>query len=240
MGKIVKKDLKEKVLKLASLFEVSGDWGRVAGNFDGQFISYGPLQWNVGQGTLRTVLLKAGQETIEKYLGKDFWKALVESNNSLKKYVVANILDTSGKVKDEWIKKFRDLANTENMKNAFIVGAEPYFENARKLCVALGFSSERAYALCFDIAVQNGAPRKDHINEFFNRLKKSPNEYKQEWEKLKLLAIVVADKANPRWRQNVFSRKLGIAVGRGFANGHRFDLEKDFDISYTRPWFVET
>lgn len=232
--KKIKPELKEKILKLTSIFETSGNWGAVAGNFDGQILSYGPLQWNLGQKTLQRILKLIPKDVLTKYLGNDFVDALY--NNTIESFVIKNVLSVDGRVKKEWTKKFNDLAKEQVVKDIFILGAENYFKKAKSLCEALGFETERGLALCFDTAVQNGAPRKDHINEYNKRL--AQTKLSQEWEKLKLFATVVADLANPRWRNNVLNRKLSIALGGGTVAGFTFNLEKDFDISYNRKWFI--
>lgn len=230
----IKEELKEKLLRLVSLFEVGGDWGRMAGNFDGQILSFGPLQWNIGQGTLQKLLKSIKKETLEKHLGKDFVEALY--NGTLKDFVIKNVL-VGNDVKREWSIKFANLAKEKETIEAFKIAANNYFRRAQLLCEELGFESERALALCFDVAVQNGAPRRDHINEYNKRIKVvNP---KHEWEKLKVLAYVVADLANPRWRNDVLSRKLSIAVGEGVVHGHKFNLKKDFDIDYNRKWYED-
>lgn len=234
MMKKIKEDLKEKLLKLVSLFEVSGNWGRVAGNFDGQILSYGPLQWNIGQGTLQKLLMTIKKDTLEKHLGKDFVNALYEGK--IKDFILKNVIDGVN-VKPEWITRFSNLSKEKETIEAFKRAAENYFKRAQLLCEALNFKTERAMALCFDIAVQNGAPRRDHINEYNKRIKNANP--REEWERLKVLAYVVADLANPRWRNDVLSRKLSIAVGEGTVHGHTFNLKKDFDIDYNRYWFSD-
>lgn len=234
-NKVLKEDLKEKLMRLIDYFETGGRWGLVAGNFDGQFLSWGPLQWNVGQGTLLNVLRKIPQNLIVKYLGQDFYNNL-SSNDALRKFVVSNVLNSDGSVKRDWAKRFYDLAFEKEVIKVFIDSAEFYFSNAIKLVLALGFETERGFALCFDIAVQNGAPRKDHINEY--RRREQAQKPQHEWERLKILANVVADLANPRWKNVVLMRKLFIAVGRGRVYGRDLELEKDFGISYNRKWYI--
>ena len=53
-----------------------------------------------------------------------------------------------------------------------------------------------------------------------------------EWERMRILAHVVADMANPRWRENVRARKITIAVGNGRVHGRDYILERDFGIRY--------
>lgn len=237
-GKKIKEELKPKLLKLIDYFETSGRWGLVAGDFDGQVLSWGPLQWNIGQGTLIRVLQDIPEQLLVKHLGQDFVQA-AKNNQSLRFFVVKNVLNPSNTafVRQEWKERFMNLAHEKEVSEVFVKHASFYFENGRKLAVALDFRTERGLALCVDIAVQNGAPRKDHISEFNRRLNQNKS-INEEWEKLKLLANVVADMANPRFKNVVLMRKLFIAVGSGEVYGKKLNLEKDFGISYEREWFV--
>jgi len=230
----IKQDLKKKLLNLVSQFEVSRNWGRVAGNFDGQILSYGPLQWNIGQGTLFYVLKRIPSDILEKHLGKEFVESL-SSNSALRSFVLKNVLDEKGRVRADWVNKFANLAKEPSVISAFIISAEPYFIKAVDCLNTLGFTTERGAALCFDIAVQNGGLRKDH-RALYDRWTKIDNP-KYEWEKYKILARVVAELANPRWKDDVLSRKMTIALGKGKVHGVNIDLEKDFDISYNRNWY---
>lgn len=48
------------------------------GDFDGQGISCGVLQWNIGQGSLQPMILKAGRDTVQQFMpnyGDAMWKA---------------------------------------------------------------------------------------------------------------------------------------------------------------------
>lgn len=235
---MITEDLKCKCLTLTSTFE--GGWNAVAGNFDGQGLSFGPLQWNLGQGTLQPLLrdMADGGLELKHCCGEAFQQACLHGN--IETFIQTHCLQDNGGVKPEWDRKLRALAVTRTARTLFVRAAEMYFRKAELACKTLGFSSERAFALCFDIAVQNGGVRKKHLQLYHARL--SP-QLTEEWQKLKLLAQVVADCASPRWRQDVLSRKLALALGGTEisgkrVHGHEFDLEQDFDIRYQRSWQV--
>ena len=229
-------NLKEKVLRLTSSFE--GGWGALAGNFDGQVLSYGPLQWNIGQGTLEPLLkriYKIDPSSLRDCLGSAGVQALLDGG--FEGFVRSVILDASGKPKPVWYGKFARLSISSGAKQAFIFAADPYYQKAQNICIRLQFKSERGYALAFDIAVQNGGLRSDHIKQF----KSGDSPELEEFQRLKLLAHAVADHANPRWRGDVLARKLCIALGSTSASGRlvhgkSFDIAKDFDIAYQREW----
>lgn len=67
------------LVKVTGTFENSGDpYEGVAGNFDGQGISCGVLQWNIGQGSLQPLVKAAGKPVVLAAMpvhGNDMWKA---------------------------------------------------------------------------------------------------------------------------------------------------------------------
>ncbi len=235
--KTLRNDLPPKLLRLTGAFEGGG----VAGNFDGQILSFGPLQWNLGRNTLEAVLLdiyRKNPNLVAYLMGRDFTRILeteasLPGDHLLECFIKANVLDKQGRVAPPWKARFLRLAETPEAQAAFVRAAKEYLDKAQQLCETLGFESERGLALCFDVAVQNGAPRQDHIQAYRRQARS-----KEEWKNLKTFAKVVADLSNPRWREDVLSRKTTIAVGSGTVHGRFYDLEKDFGISYARTWFV--
>jgi hypothetical protein len=69
----------EAALAITGDFETSGDpWTAVSGDFDGQGISCGPLQWNIGQNSLQPMVRAAGQPAVSRTMplfGAEFWSA---------------------------------------------------------------------------------------------------------------------------------------------------------------------
>ncbi|BDX35480.1 peptidoglycan-binding-domain containing protein [Thermus phage MN1] len=230
-----KPGMRDKALRLVASYE--GGWDALAGNFDGQVLSWGPLQFNLGQGSLYYVLRNIPSSVLERHLGREFVEALRGGIHALRNFVLQYVV-RGADVLPDWRRRFRALAQTPEAKEAFLKGAEPYFYRAERLLQATEWETERGYVIAFDTAVQNGAPRRDHLAEYEKRLRDAGNPG-EEWKRLKIWAYVVADLANPRWREDVLSRKLTIAVGRGVVHGRYYDLERDFDISYRRRWYEE-
>jgi hypothetical protein len=69
----------EAALSITGDFETIGDpWTAVSGDFDGMGISCGPLQWNIGQGSLQPMVIGAGRAVVGKAMplfGAEFWSA---------------------------------------------------------------------------------------------------------------------------------------------------------------------
>lgn len=236
MSKTATSSVKTKALALTGAFEGAGK--APTGNFDQQLLSWGPLQWNLGQKTLQPILYNIARNSPDEFkqtMGEDFFEAVSRWN--ITNFVKARMLDESGNLAPEWEKRFVLLYDLGETQRQFERAAKAYLDRGERLCEELGFETERGYALCFDIAVQNGAPRHDHIESYRRRIAEKQYEDAPEWIKLKELAYAVAGRANHRWQQDVLSRKVTIAVGAGTVHGQFYDLEHDFGISYDRTWW---
>jgi hypothetical protein len=238
MTRTVSPDLLPRIARLIESFEGGG----VAGDFDGMVLSWGPFQWNLGQGTLQPVLRRMcdlDPLVVKDCLGAPLISAM--HRDQLVPFARRQILTADGLVRPEWVRAFAHLADTPLAARVFAESMQPYMSNGQRLCETLDFVTERAYALCGDIAVQNGGPRTVHIEEYRKRLDAGEHEAgvplanptdPEEWERLRLLARVVADLAIPRWRDDVYARKSTIALGRGVVHRRAYLLHEDFGIRY--------
>ena len=217
---------------------MGGGWSALAGSADGQVLSFGPLQWNLGQGTLVPVLRR-----IKALDGIGFNLAigmeisdLLPDPKALTGFVKATVLDRDGHPRPSWRARFATLAGLAAAETAFLESAAGYLSQGKALAELCELQTERGLALCFDVAVQNGAPRSVHVREYRKRI---PG-LRMEYERLKVLAHVVANEANPTWKADVLSRKLAIANGTGKVHGAPVDLSRSFGIEYHRRWYEPT
>ena len=227
-------ELAPKLMKMITAFEGGG----LAGNFDGQILSWGALQWNLGQNTLGAVLRRIHAlepKLVEMEMGARFCAA-ISSDASLVEFARREILGGLQTPSRLWRERFSRLAALKVTPRVWGEFAQSYLDNAVKLALACDFQTERGLALCFDISVQNGAPRADHIQKY----KWSKKIFEVlEWQRLKVMANAVADCANPQWHDDVLSRKLTLALGQGEVHKKNYNLERDFGISYSRKWGVK-
>jgi hypothetical protein len=224
--------------KLIALITAYEGGGIAAGNFDGQLLSWGPFQWNVGQRTLQPLLKRIrdlNRGNFIKLMTTDAAMA-VTTQAGLVAFVKGKVLTADGRVKSEWRNRFATLALTREAMIAFSEFSSGYLARAAKDATSLGFETERGLAFCLDVAVQNGGIRLTHRLRYAAAVRRAKPS--TEWQKLKLLAAVIADCARAEFREDVFSRKLTIAVGDGTVHQHRYVLERDFGISYDRLWAV--
>lgn len=238
--KTLKPDVLAKCMRIVETFE--GGW--LAGNFDGQILSWGPLQWNLGQNTLQPLLRRIyalDPTAMERHLGRAFC-ATLEDDNALEHFVRREVLRENGHAKLEWQRRFHALGQEPAATQAFGEAAQPYVDRAVRACLELGFRSERAFAVCLDTCVQNGNVRADHKRHYHQHLRRllrakgkpagDPVYDLEEWEHLKALAYAVAECANPRWYHDVLARKLSLAVGQGIVHGRQWHFEQDFALRY--------
>ncbi len=170
-------DIKALAREITSQFE----GGQLAGDFDGQGISLGYLQWNIGQGTLQPLLkeMAQGSNTTADFQ-KIFSGTIVYENSQGKKTettMAAALKDVLARSRQEQLAFAKSINNKNNQiaepwKSAFLKltqnksfiqiedrYAKPYMDQAEKITKnsVFGVNSDKGYALAFDIAVQNGS-----------------------------------------------------------------------------------
>lgn len=239
--------VKRKTLALVGCFETSrlppDCFSAVSGNFDGQGVSFGALQFNLGQGTLQPIIIFTYKNDPQGFKrafadGKDDILLAKLRRPKAEQVAWASSISVRGKLASEWADVFERFGCLEACRVAQIEAAEKYYSRAVSYCRQYDLKSERAYALMFDIAVQNGSIKKTAIKAIGTKLpvlNAIPDPKTREWEIMKAAAHAVAEASNPRWIEDVRSRKLCIANGVGIVHGQRYDLAKQFDITM-RPW----
>lgn len=236
---IPKAELKENALALTSLFETStsypDNFGVTAGNFDGQGISHGAIQYNFGSGTLQPIwrdLITNYPTMVEGIFGTDYAEFYDVVMNRTEADQVAwgdsiSIVTTDGNNKrfimEPWNTYFETLGVTQESIDRQILAAEWYYGEADKWMVEFDLWTRRGYALLFDIAVQSGSiPQsvKDLIHAdiaAINAAAMTDEEY--ETEKMVIIANRRADYVSETWRESYRERKLSIANGSGWVYG---------------------
>lgn len=232
-------------MMITGQFEGAG-WGGVAGNFDGQGLSAGVLQWNFGQGTLQQLLLKY-QATYGDIPRKYFPKNInplayydpVEAVEFAKKFM----LDDEGDVMPRWERAWDRFLTTDRGKAVQTAMSRPYLEKAEAMMIEAGMNSTRTFCFFFDVAVQNGSMKGVKVGRIPNTallnmiIRNSGSKNKELWEKAPMsveqtiLLLAAYDRSrlsNPRWVLDVMSRKGTIAVGQGIVHGKKYDFNRWF------------
>jgi hypothetical protein len=211
----------------------------VAGNFDGQGISLGALQWNFGQGTLQPLLqdMFTNHHDIASMIfgaSLDQLQQAIKGGKQAALSFAASVQDQSKKaVAAPWKQMFRSLGLTPEFQAIEVKGAATYYGRGVKLCTDYGLWTERGRALMFDISVQNGSiPDKVRalIVADFGKLPQSLSAEETELRKMRIVANRRAEAANPIFVEDVRRRKLCIAEGKGVVHGINYDLAGQFGL----------
>lgn len=220
----LKQSVLEKAFDVTSYFE--GGYSAVVGNFDGQGLSLGFLQWNFGQDTLQPLFLRLFNEypeVAEAALpdGGKWLKDAIENDWAME---WAAQIQVNNQVVDPWKSALYNLCCTEEFKQIQKDAAQEYVEYAINMCNGFGLTTDRAYSLMFDIAVQCGPISTYELIE------------PTYTDKLEAIANAAVKKSNSKWQSDVGKRKLAIVygkdLGRGWA-GVEFNDENAFEDEIT-------
>lgn len=238
------KSLDLRCLTLTGAFETGRGppecFAGLSGDFDGQGISLGVLQWNFGQDSLQPMLqqMLSRHARVAKTVfqsNDDALSAALESDKAELMRFARSIQDTiKHAVNEPWRGMFKSLCRTGEFQAIQAQHAGKLFKAARDLVQEYGLWSQRAAALMFDIKVQNGSISKlirVQIMADFDRLPGDLAKEDAEVERMTIIANRRAEAANPRWIEDVRARKLCIARGEGVVHGIRYDLEQQFGIT---------
>jgi hypothetical protein len=212
----------------------------LSGDFDGQGLSFGVLQWNFGQKSLQPLLreMRDQHPDIMKSVFQNQYDILVKALDSAQSETMAFACKIQHTVKhfiyEPWRGMFIALGRTPGFQDIQTKYAHETFEKAIRLCCEYELASERAAALMFDIRVQNGSitgKTKRLILADFETIAKSLPQDELEVMKMRIIANRRADAAKSKWAEDVRARKLCCANGGGVVHGIEYDLENQFGIS---------
>ncbi len=230
--------LVERCLALTGAFETSSGvpdcFAGLCGDFDGQGLSFGVAQWNIGQGTLQPLLSQMLVKHEDVMAGL-FHDRLDELRTMLASPLQAQLAWTRSiqdqlrhNISEPWKGLFKTLGRTPEFQAIQVEHADTIHTAALRLCDRFGVTTERAMALMFDIRVQNYSI--DEATEAKIRADFAAIPVDDEVSKLRSIANRRADAANPKYAEDVRIRKLTIANGTGTVHGIVYDLEKQFGI----------
>jgi hypothetical protein len=240
---LLNQPIAQRCLALTGAFETSTGlpdcYCGLTGDFDGQGMSYGVLQWNIGQGTLQPLFsdMLAAHRDIMANIFHDNLGAMMNmlaSPRDAQLAFVRSIQDPNRHVVFEpWKGLFQALGRTPEFQAIQTNHAERIHQNALDLCGRYGVSTERALALMFDICVQNGsisAATESIIRADFDAIPVSADPMVIEVARLQAIANRRAEAASPRFVEDVRTRKLTIANGQGVVHSIPYHLEEQFGI----------
>lgn len=246
---ITQKPLAQRCLALTGSFEtgrmIPDCFAGLSGDFDGQGMSFGVLQWNFGQGTLQPLLkeMDAEHSDLLRDIFDEEYETLIEvlEENGYEDQM-AWVRSIQHPIKhyiyEPWRGYFKTLGWTKEFQKIQTKNSLNLYQKALDLCKEYDLWSGRAVALMFDIKVQNGSIRREvrlTIKQDFGNLKPDLDRESLEVEKMRIIANRRAEASNPKWVEDVRSRKLCCANGEGTVHGITYHLERQFRIGL-RPF----
>jgi hypothetical protein len=232
------RSLEKKVLAITGAFEGRG-FTNLAGDFDGQGISFGVLQWNFGQGSLPPVLKQMHERDpgrFQEILGPDTdrFLALLNADRAAQLTFAREINDSHHRVVEPWRTRFVRLGEHPPFQDVQVTFADRLFRKATTLARDFALRTERAVALMFDIVVQNGSVSPSTRSRIMQARADRERELGRpptEREFLEIIAVKRAEAAKPQFRSDVLARKLCIVRGTGQVHGRSFNLEQEFGLT---------
>ncbi len=235
--------VERRCLALSGTFETSTGFPDcfcgLAGDFDGMGMSYGALQWNIGQGTLQPLfsdMLSAHADVMASIFqdNLDALKNMLSSPAEAQLEWARSIQDPVHHViLDPWKGLFQALGRTQEFQDVQLAHAQTKQQLASALCQRFGVTTERGFALMFDICVQNGSISSNteaQIRADFAAIPADAAPMDAEVARLQSIANRRAEAADPAYVEDVRTRKLTIANGLGTVHGVSYNLEQQFGI----------
>jgi len=209
-------------------------WG-LAGDFDHMGLSFGALQWNVGQGTLQALLVdmfSAHADVARNIFHEHFdTVAALHSATIADQLAFTRSVQTKGVVQEPWQGMLTALGMTTEFQGIQTDHAGKIFQEALGLCVEYNLTSERAVALMFDIVTQCGVisdiVKAQILADFAHIPSNVPD---LEVAKMCIISNRRAAASDPRYVDDVRTRKLAISHGVGLVHGIFYDLDDMFGL----------
>ncbi|HTT75744.1 MAG TPA: peptidoglycan-binding domain-containing protein [Candidatus Binataceae bacterium] len=210
----------------------------LSGNFDGQGISFGVCQWNLGQNSLQPLFSELS-DTEAKLVDAIFhdyaaeFRKMIASPHEEQMEWASSIQDARHNLVEPWLGLFKSLGRTPEFQAIQASHASRLFQGALDLCHEFDVGSERAAALMFDIKVQNGSISdlvRTQIERDYAGIPADEAANAVEALRLQIIANRRAQACNPQWVADVRNRKLTIANGAGTVHGRHYDLEAQYGI----------
>ena len=255
-----------KAVRITSTFETgrAGGFGGLTGNFDGQGLSFGLMNWTIKAGSLIPLLQEFIKKHADRYraiFGRDaatFSEMVIATRRNPKTGAVERDVDAQmafvrqkmndpaqRRIVEPWVTYFRGLENDPEFRRIQVAAARKGLAHARRWFDRFGFKTERGFVFLFDLVSSHGpwwldAPgfggaRERRLAERTAEATQKLGRAPNERETMTIIANFIADISLPRWREQVRARKLWFVSGRGKVHGTLYDIEKDFGVTDGPP-----
>jgi Putative peptidoglycan binding domain len=240
---VVSQHIADRCLALTGSFETDSPppecFAGLTGDFDGQGISLGACQWNLGQGSLQPLLQEMDRDHADIVTDlfhsyADEFRRMLEATREAQLSWAQSVQNAHHVIAEPWLGLLKALARRPEFQAIETAHAGRLLQTARTLCADYSVHSERALALMFDIAVQNGSIDnliRAQIERDFAALNHAQPADTLEVARLEIVANRRAAASRPAYVNDVRNRKLTIANGHGVVHGRHYDLAGQYGIT---------
>ena len=250
-----------RALEITSTLETgkAGGFYGLSGNFDGQGLSFGLVNWTIGTGSLQPLLRDFAHEEPSRWkavFGRDAdrFEALIarkgrEAEREQLRFAVEEMNEKAlvrghvrWAIREPWRTYFKRLSEEPAFRQIQLRYVRNLLGRAAYFCRLFALKSERAFAFMFDAVSSHGkwwltrkfpggAQKRRLLLE--ERLRPFGGiGHGPEREVLLIIADVLAETSAPRWADNVRSRKRWFVTGEHRRARELAGLEPSAD----RPW----
>jgi hypothetical protein len=215
--------IEERALQLTADFEGHG-FTLLQGNYDGAGLTWGIIGYTLKHGEITRIIREVDPAIVYRAFGSlapELYGAIDKSTQARLEWADSISIGRSrAGVLPEWKDAFERFGNEPEVRRIQLEHVAPYQKIARRDMGRFGLTSDPAFALCFDVAVQNGGVDSSEGTWIHSRIRQTGAT--TERQKMDIIAQVIAQTSNPRWRKGVWSRKSTIAQGEGTVNGSKY------------------
>ena len=203
---------------------------QIAGNFDGQGLSLGYLQWCIGQGALQPLLNRMVREypsdmqTIFGTQNNAAVQKMILDTTSNQLAWAKGINDANSNIVEPWNSQFINLCKNPDFIKIETDAQVYMVKQAMIICDKYNLKTVRGFALAFDIVTQNGSISSDASSIINTALVGNPN--MSEKSLLTVIANAVAS-----GNSDVLSREKAITTGQGTVHEVTINLDKAYGLS---------
>lgn len=219
----------ERALSVTASFEGHG-YTKIVGNFDGALITWGIIGYTMGGGNLQKLMVRIKDHDVAAIddafgpLAQEFEDILTATKTKQKTW--ANSISVGPKkvaVKPDWSAAFKRLGqNPLAQKAQNELAREIYWAKAQSIVKEFKLDGELGACLAFDIAVQNGSVDSKDRKELKALLQQSGPVTGEAYRKI--MAEAMARGSKTQFQNDVRSRKMTMATGRGKVHGSNYNL----------------
>lgn len=206
----------------------TGNSDQIAGNFDGEGLSLGYLQWCIKQRTLQPLLHRMDREfnsELRVIFGTNYealHNMLLDTPENQVKWAYS-INTSENSIIEPWYSQFVTLCNNEHFKTIENDAVSYTVKQAMIICDKYNLKTVRGFALAFDIVTQNGSISSNASNIIQAALMENPDI--SEKNLLNIIAGAVSQ------TEDIRSRKIAIVKGQGLVHGSFLNLDANYELS---------